>query len=185
MYLATKLCKKMLAIIRVYLLNLFRANTQIAHSCNLSNLRIRGSGKVKLSKGVSFRSGCIINVAEGAELIIGKDCFFNDICLLNARERITIGERSIFGQSVCLYDHDHDYRSLESMRSKFLTNEITIGDDVWIGSNVTILRGARIGDRCIIGAGTVVKGTIPTDSMVYTDRQLVIKAINRKEYFDE
>lgn len=182
MNLVMKACKKAIALIKTYRLNIFRANTRIDPKCNLSNLQIRGTGKIELSKGVSFRSGCIINVAEGAELDIGEDCFFNDMCLINVHKRIAIGDRSIFGQGVYMYDHDHNYRSQEDMRGNFLTAETVIGKDTWIGSNVIILRGSKIGDRCVIGAGTVVKGDIPSDTMVYTDRKLVIKPLNREEH---
>ncbi|MBP5395319.1 MAG: hypothetical protein J6Y18_05410 [Candidatus Methanomethylophilaceae archaeon] len=41
---------------------------------------------------------------------------------------------------------------------------IKIGEDCWIGANVTILPGVTIGDRCIIGAGSVVTKDVPDDS---------------------
>jgi maltose O-acetyltransferase len=41
---------------------------------------------------------------------------------------------------------------------------ITIGNDVWIGGNVSILSGVTIGNRCVIGAGSVVTRDIPDDS---------------------
>ena len=42
---------------------------------------------------------------------------------------------------------------------------ITIGEDCWLGANVTVLPGVTIGDRCIIGAGSVVTHDIPSDSI--------------------
>lgn len=148
---------------------------------HVAGVKLRGQGKVTICDKVSFRTSCIINLSDGAEISIGEDTFFNDDCRLNARKRIAIGKRVQIGQGVCMYDHDHDYRNLEEMRYRFWTDDIEIGDDVWIGSNVIILRGTRIGARSVIGAGTVVKGDIPADSLVYTDRHLAIKPIIRKE----
>lgn len=154
---------------------------KISFHSYVAGVIIRGNGHVVIEDKVSFRTDCIINLSEDAEVFIGKDTFLNDRCLINARKRITIGARVQIGQNVCMYDHDHDYRTLKDMRYRFLTEEITIGNDVWIGSNVTILRGSKIGNRCVIGAGTVVKGEIPPDSIAYPDRKLVIKPLNREE----
>ncbi|WP_418041685.1 DapH/DapD/GlmU-related protein [Paenibacillus xylanilyticus] len=41
---------------------------------------------------------------------------------------------------------------------------VTIGNDVWLSANVTVCGGVTIGDRCVIGAGSVVTQDIPADS---------------------
>lgn len=149
---------------------------------HVAGVCIRGIGHAEIKNGVDFRTGCIINLSDNAEVLIKEDSFLNDRCLINCRKKITIGKRVQIGQNVCMYDHDHDYRNLKTMKYDFKTGEIKIGDDCWIGSNVTILCGSQIGDRCVIGAGTVVKGNIPSDTMVYTNRELVIKPLNREEH---
>lgn len=58
-----------------------------------------------------------------------------------------------------------------------LTSPITIGDDVYIGLNSLILPGARIGNRVIIGAGSVVSGNIPDDSVAAGVPARVIKTL--------
>ena len=58
---------------------------------------------------------------------------------------------------------------------------ITIEDNCWIGANATILRGTHIGEGCVIGAGTVVKGEIPPHSIVTSNREMVIKPIKDKK----
>ena len=58
---------------------------------------------------------------------------------------------------------------------------ITIGDDVWIGGNVTILPGVTIGHRCTIGAGSVVTKDIPADSIAVGNPCHVIKKTSVKE----
>jgi acetyltransferase-like isoleucine patch superfamily enzyme len=57
-------------------------------------------------------------------------------------------------------------------KKEFTTGSVTIGRNVWIAANVTILKGSVIGDNCIIGAGTVVKGNIPENHLVYNERVL-------------
>ena len=55
--------------------------------------------------------------------------------------------------------------------------EVHIGDDVWIGGNVTILPGVTIGNRAVIGAGAVVTEDIPADSVAVGAPARVIRTI--------
>ena len=77
-----------------------------------------------------------------------------------------------------MYDHDHDYKIEGNRRyTGFKTAPIIIGENVWIGSGCTILRGTTIGNNCVIAAGTVLKGNIPTDMIVYNEKKLNMKPI--------
>ena len=55
-----------------------------------------------------------------------------------------------------------------------------IGNRVWIGANTVILRGTVIGDDCVIGAGSVVKGNVPANSVLVQKRDDEIIKIDRK-----
>jgi UDP-3-O-[3-hydroxymyristoyl] glucosamine N-acyltransferase len=72
----------------------------------------------------------------------------------------------VIGQNVLMYDHDHDYHSLETLHHDFIEGEITIGNNVWIGSNVVILR-----DRC----GCIVKEKIEPGLLVYPAQLKLMK----------
>ena len=52
---------------------------------------------------------------------------------------------------------------------------IMVGKDCWIGSNVTILKGVRIGDNTVIGAGCLIRQDIPANSIVYNNGDILIK----------
>ena len=54
---------------------------------------------------------------------------------------------------------------------------MSIGNRCWIGSNAVILKGAKIGDNCVIGAGCIVDTEIPPYSIVTQHRELEIKAM--------
>ena len=56
---------------------------------------------------------------------------------------------------------------------------MTIGNDVWIGGNVTVLPGVTIGDRAVIGAGSVVTEDIPADSVAVGAPAKVVKELLR------
>ena len=93
-------------------------------------------------------------------------------------ESIKIGNDVMFGPNVVVFDHDHDYGSTR-WKDEYKTSEIQIGNNVWLSSNVTILRGAKIGDNCVIGAGAVIKGEIESNTIVYAKQNLVKKQFER------
>ena len=64
-----------------------------------------------------------------------------------------------------------------------ITAPITIGNDVYIGLNTTILAGTKIGNRCIIGACSLVKGEFPDNSVVAGVPAKVIKTVD--EYLEQ
>ena len=74
-----------------------------------------------------------------------------------------IGNDCIFGENVCMYDHDHLFeRKNGNFREQgFKKIPISIGNNCWIGSGVIILKGVSIGNNCVIAAGAVVTKDIP------------------------
>ena len=61
---------------------------------------------------------------------------------------------------------------------------VTIGDNCWIAGNVTILAGASIGEGCVIGAGSVVAGKIPANSLAYGNPCKVVRQITENDAID-
>ena len=69
-------------------------------------------------------------------------------------EYIEIGDNCKFGNNLVIVDHDHNFRAYGNhshQNPEFLSSPIRIGNNVWVGANVTILRGTTIGDNCVIG----------------------------------
>lgn len=130
-------------------------------------------GVIEIGEGSSFGINAHIGAVNGA-IIIGKNVFMNRNCIVVARERITIGDDTIFGPNVLIYDHNHKFAYDGISKSEFNTKEIVIGKGCWIGAGCIILKGSIIGDGCVIGAGTVVNGIVPDHSLVKTDSSKVI-----------
>lgn len=113
-----------------------------------------------------MRKDVVFNVSVSGQLNLGRNIFINDGTKLNARDCIDIGDDCIIGQNVLIYDHDHDYTS-NNMREKFKTASVKIGNNVWIGSGVIILKGVVVGDNSVIAAGSIVKESIPNNTLYY------------------
>ena len=85
---------------------------------------------------------------------------------------IKIGDYCKFGNNLVIVDHDHNFKN---NYSEFVSSPIHIGNNVWCGANVTILRGTEIGDNCVIGAGTVVKGCFPANCIICGSKGEIIR----------
>lgn len=119
-------------------------------------------------------------IDKGGEVIIGNHVFFNNYCSVNANERITIGDGTIFGENVRVYDHNHCYRNhdIPIKDQGFTSAPVSIGKHCWIASNVVILKGVTIGDNCVIGAGCVLHKDVPANTVVVNKQELLMKVKN-------
>lgn len=130
----------------------------------------------KCGKGTHFYPKCHIVLDEEGSILIGKNCFFNNNCSINSMQKIEIGDNCIFGENVCFYDHNHEYKLREELIRKqgYNKKRIKIGNNCWIGSNVIILSGVEIGENVVIAAGTTVTKSIENNSIVIDKNNLLV-----------
>lgn len=131
---------------------------------------------IKIGRGLRVRRNVTLN-CNGGELIIGKGAFINSNSSINARKLIKIGDYFLAGENVHIYDHNHIFedQSKPIAGQGFKCLPVTIGDNVWVASNVTILGGVSIGDNCVIGANCLIYKDIPNGSVVKCSQQLLIE----------
>ena len=106
-------------------------------------------------------SGAKIYVNQGATLRLGRG-YVNHNFNLSCFESISIGMGVVISENVTVRDSD-DHTIVGS--NKPMTQPIVIGDHVWIGMNVTILKGVKIGNGAIIAAGAVVTHDVPENAL--------------------
>lgn len=96
------------------------------------------------------------------KIYIGSQTYINRNTFLDASLSIIIGQESAIGPNCYITDHDHSCEAnLPPLEQPLVSNPTYIGDRVWIGANVTVLKGVTIGNDAIIGAGSVVTKNIP------------------------
>lgn len=138
---------------------------------------IYGQG-LKIGKHVTWRRGFSIMKDKRAIIKIGNDCFFNNDCSIGANTSVEIGDGTIFGECVKIYDHNHRFRDSTPIKEQGYSNgKVFIGRHCWIGSNVVVLKGAEISDNCVIGAGCVISGFVPEGSIVKAKQNYEIQKI--------
>ena len=106
-----------------------------------------------------------IKCTDKAEITIGDNCFFNHNCSLTAAENIVIGNQCMFANNFVVVDHDHD-RKDGKILIELVSAPVKIGNNVWCGANVTVLKGVTIGDGAVIAAGSVVNRDVAAYSVV-------------------
>ena len=99
----------------------------------------------------------------GRNISLGEKVFFNFNCVVLDVMQVTIGDSVLFGPSVQIYTATHPLSAAERRAGLELAQPVTIGSDVWVGGGAIICPGVAIGDRSVIGAGSVVTRPIPQD----------------------
>lgn len=111
----------------------------------------------------------------GQNISVGKGVFINACCHFQDQGGITIGDGAQIGHNVVLATLNHE---AEPGRRKITKpGPITIGENVWIGSNAVVVPGVSIGDGAIVAAGAVVTKDVPPNAVVGGVPARVIKTL--------
>lgn len=128
---------------------------------------------VTISRGVMIRPSSYYGGDLGKGLVIGNNSSIGPYGYVGCSGKIVIGDNVMFGPKCSLFAENHVFSDVKtSIKSQGVEQTgIKIGDDCWIGSNVTILDGVNIGKGCVIGAGTLITKDVPDGSVVVDRRQ--------------
>lgn len=96
------------------------------------------------------------------------------------RKEITIGNRVKIGANTKIIDNDmHSMNPLDRANGDDLSNlkiaPVRIGDDCFIGAQSIILKGTILGKNCVVGAGSVVHGTFPSNAIIAGNPARIIR----------
>ena len=116
----------------------------------------------------------------GYNIITGEKVFFNFNCVVLDVMPVTIGSRTLFGPNVQIYTATHPLDHKERASGLEYAKPVTIGHDVWVGGSAVICPGVTIGDRSVIGAGSVVTRNIPADVFAAGNPCKVIRHLGPK-----
>jgi maltose O-acetyltransferase len=97
----------------------------------------------------------------GSNILLGQRVFFNFNCIVLDVCHVKVGDFTLFGPAVQIYTATHPMNA-DLRRKQEFAKPIEIGSDVWVGGGAILCPGAKIGDRAVIGAGSVVTKEIPS-----------------------
>ncbi|MGX7653019.1 DapH/DapD/GlmU-related protein [Shewanella putrefaciens] len=158
----------------------------------IQSLNLEGKGKITLDYGCMLGVYPSPNLYHGefylearsstAEINIGKRVYINNNAIIIAdKTAITIGDDTLIGPNfICFDSNFHSLHPAKRLSSDYRCKPVTIGRNVFIGANVTILQGVTIGDNSVIGAGAVISQDIPANVIVKYRNELEFISLKKK-----
>ena len=128
---------------------------------------ISSSAIIKIGNDVTINESNYLTVKKNAEFSIGDNTYITR-ATISCLGKIEIGDNCILGEGMKLFDHNHQYSKepFSVAKTDFNIGFIKMGNNVWTGANVVILKDVTIGDNVIIGAGCVIHKDVPSNSII-------------------
>ena len=124
---------------------------------------------------IGLNHRCMLSTVDSAKLVIGDRCSFSGVALRRFGD-ITLGDNVRVGANTTIISGDAHQDDPRAGKDK----PINIEDNVWIGSNVMILKGVTIGRNSVVGAGSIVTKSIPENVVAAGNPCKVIKPLNEE-----
>jgi lipopolysaccharide O-acetyltransferase len=169
-----------------------RVYTKIFYpDCRLIRLPFDIRNRSKVCLGSNFTCGffCRFEAYDEGRIVISNDVQVNDMVHITACNEVIIEANVLIASRVFISDSSHgSYTegvgdlSLPPSKRQLYSDPVRICRNVWIGENVSILKGVTIGENSIIGAGSVVTINIPSNCIAVGVPAKVIKQIKGKAW---
>src|SRR5215208_8273605 len=130
-------------------------------------LQIGRKGEIRLGRWSWLGHGTKIRAHEGV-VEIGAKTVLGQECTISSFQSVRIGRECILADRVMLIDFDHGVVEVERpiRLQGIYKRDVEVGHNCWIGYGACILRGATVGDNCIVGSSTVVTKDVPSNAVV-------------------
>jgi len=157
-------------------------------------LRFKNLSSMQIGNKVTIHKNCWIQVLSSDEsddtpkLVIENNVSIGMNSTISVARKIVIEEFVFTARNVYISDHAHEYRDVRKpIGEQGITDirEVVIGARTWLGQNVVILPGVKIGRHCVIGANSVVNRDIPDYSIAAgVPARVVRRYIPEKQSWD-
>jgi acetyltransferase-like isoleucine patch superfamily enzyme len=137
-------------------------------------------GRLEIGEHTLFEPRVWITTGDHGRIRIGAGCFLNMGVMVAAHELVEIGDHCMFANGCFVSDASHRYDDPDKPVpwQGFTTKGPTrIGDNCWFGVNCVVMTGVTIGERCVVGANSVVTRDLPPRSIAAGAPAKVIREI--------
>lgn len=143
-------------------------------SKNPAILIIRDNSQLIIGRNVLIGPGVSIIVNDNSKLTIADNTYIAADSKIYCSKEIFIGKNSVLSWGLTIIDSDF-HQIVFNKQKKMMVKKIQIGDHVWIGANVNVLKGVNIGDGSIIAAGTIMCKSCQKNMLVAGNPGRIIK----------
>jgi acetyltransferase-like isoleucine patch superfamily enzyme len=136
----------------------------VRHPVEGELLEALDEGRLTIGPGTLLEPGCWLTLAPGARIEIGAGCFLNRNTMLAALEEVVIGDHTMLANGCFVGDAEHrfDDRDTPVTWQGFTSRgPVRIGANCWFGVSCAVTSGVTVGERCVIGANSVVNRDLP------------------------
>lgn len=135
---------------------------------------------VRISKKSTIGQHTRISAGGAGKVSIGESVLIDNFTYIMAHDNIEIGNHTKIASFCFIVDFNHKFKSKTKnlVEQGYDLKKIKIGSNVWIGAHVIVLPGVTIGDRAVIGAGSVVTRDVPGGAVAVGNPAKVIKKNN-------
>ena len=131
--------------------------------------------------GVHFNG--LVTIVAPEKVVIDDNVHIGNNAYIDGRGGIKIGENTHISRNFVVYSSSHNYQGARLPYDEtYNLKPVSIGRNVWIGTNVILVPGVKIGDGAIVGAGTVVTKNIPPMAIIGNQHHRILKYRNEKHY---
>ena len=119
----------------------------------------------------------------GYNIEIGENFYSNHNLVILDPAKVTIGDNVLIGPNCGFFTPEHPLDTENRIKGIEYAFPIKIGNNVWLGGNVSVLSGVSIGDNTVIGAGSVVTKDIPANVIAAGNPCRVIREIREEDTY--
>jgi acetyltransferase-like isoleucine patch superfamily enzyme len=139
-----------------------------------SVIPFRPSNAKRVGRGCFYLD--VIVWLNGEHIELGDHVGFNYGCYVNGYGGLRIGDHSIFGPGTMIHTANHEMKIDRPIYEQgWNPAPVEIGRDCWMGMGVCILPGVRVGDGCVVGAGSVVVNDLDDYSVAVGNPARVVR----------
>lgn len=151
-------------------------------------VQLAGENQISIGYDTTILSGCRLSVygdkiSNEPAIQIGNRCYlsFGISILGSSTGKVKIGDNVLFASNIMVTNENHGINpesDIPYMAQPLSIKDVEVSDGCWIGENVCILPGVKIGKKCVIGAGSIVTKSIPDYCIAVGIPARVIKKYN-------
>jgi len=167
-----------LSKIQIFFLRLRGYNIDFSVSLGGENTFYQSRKKsIKIGKNCVVGKRVTVRTGYNGSINIMENVCIYDSTIIDSHNDLEIGENTLIAPFCFICNFDHKFKDIgKAIKNQgFSSKPLVIGSDVWIGAKSIILKGVKIGEGSVIGAGSVVTKDIPSHSIAVGNPAKVIK----------
>lgn len=157
-----------------------RGNIKIEDNVSIGK-QVQIIGNVTIGSFTKVGDFARLNTMPQGKIEIGKDCHINVFNIIGSSKNVIIKDYALFAAGVKITDATHGIDDVDKVikKAEIFSQELLISENCWLGFDVNVIMGGKIGRNCVIGSKSLVNKEIPANSIAFGIPAKVIRTRER------